>query len=701
MKAARILFGIITICLVFSSSSVASAEFQGNLFTDKVFIADGESFNIAEFNEALKANNIADAEAIYNEWVKRRQEMLSSGNEFGRILYVKKNYAECIAAENEILDYLFAHLNEGNEKNVNWLDQIYHSMRYKKSSYDRLKDYANSLTVQKEIVNFIEERLPADNPNLLKIKMVLSACYRQVKDYKAATALDEELLPRFEKVFGANAPETLNLKHNLAIDYSNSSRYSDKTKTYEELLKNNIEVYGEKSEKTLSSYNNLIVAYIQLGKYEDAGVLLNRAIPIAEEILNDDSDLKLMLLANQARYYSSTQQQQKATEIYDRVLTMPINSKKQIWSMLDIYTDYVVTEDGESFNIDEFAKALQADNIADAEAIYDEWFKRRQEMLEKGSEFGIFDMLIKYCQARILYAKKNYAECIAAENEVLDYLFAHLNEGNEKNVSWLNCIYHSMRYKKLTYDKLKDYANSLSVQKELVNFMEERLPADNPTLLKEKRSLSVCYTQVKDYKAATALDEDLVPRFEKVFGANDAETLKVKSYLAEDYEDSLRYSDLAKLYEDILKTNIEVYGETAEETLASYNKMISIYLTLRKYEEATILLNRLVPLAEENLRDNSDLKISILWNQAIHCSFTRQMQKASEIFNRILAMPVDNRIQIAPLFVMADNYRCLADYSNALKYILKVWDIYEKNFRFIQAWAMIMRASNLRKKPLL
>lgn len=145
MKANKILDGIFIICLMFITSSVACAELQGNLFKDSVVTVDGESFNIAEFDKAFEAGNIAEAEAIYNKWFTRRQEMLKGGIELGffdmyikhckaRILYAKENYAECIAAENEVLDYLLANLNESDDKNYNRFNLIHNSMRNKKNS---------------------------------------------------------------------------------------------------------------------------------------------------------------------------------------------------------------------------------------------------------------------------------------------------------------------------------------------------------------------------------------------------------------------------------------------------------------------------------------------------------------------------------------------------------------------------------------
>lgn len=392
----------------------------------------------------------------------------------------------------------------------------------------------------------------------------------------------------------------------------------------------------------------------------------------------------------------------------------------------ELFEDGVVTVDGENFNLDKFNEAFNAWNINETESVYNEWLKRRQKMLKNGIGFGIFDAYLKHCYAKILYMKENYEQCIATEDEILNYLFAN---PNKNDINWISLVYNGMYRKKYSYDKVQDYESSLHVQQAIVQFMESRYPLNHPTLLKDRMSLSLCYTWVKDYQTATAVDEDLLPRVKKVFGVNSDETRKVKLYLAWDYRCSLRYSDsiklyeeilksdiklygkadektlysynklkdvkillaedyhnsskfsdAAKLYEEVLKSDIEFYGETDEKTLDSYDSLINEYLALFKLEEMGSLLERAVPLAEQNLKDDSDLKFFILMKQAIYYSATRQMQKASELCERMLAMPIDNENKIGPLIWLAENCLISEDYSNAIHYALMARDIYEKNF---------------------
>lgn len=362
----------------------------------------------------------------------------------------------------------------------------------------------------------------------------------------------------------------------------------------------------------------------------------------------------------------------------------------------NLFRDDVVTVDGETFNVGELNKALDGENIDAAESIYNDWVKRRQKMLGNGAEFEILDIFIKHCHSRILYLKENYEECITTEDEILDYLFSHLNEEHEKNYNWINQIYNSMIFKKFSYDELDDYANSLKVQKNLVNFLEKYFPADNPEVLEEKMDLSVCYARVNDYESATALDEELLPQIEKVFGAKSAKTRKIKYYLAEDYSNSLRNLDAAKLYEEILKSDIETYGETDKKTIVSYEALIEEYVILGKFEEMGTLLNRVVPIAETNLDDDSELKRNILGYQALYYIATEQIQKSSEILDKILNSTINNEYKIFVSLAMSNNFIRLGDYSNTLKYNLKAWEIYEKNLpenKFIRS--QILRFTSL------
>ena len=114
----------------------------------------------------------------------------------------------------------------------------------------------------------------------------------------------------------------------LAAYYEWTLRYSEAAKLYDEILKSDIEVYGETDEKILESYYNLINVYNYSHKNQEMGDLLNRAVPIAEN-LPDDSDLKFNILDKQAVYYGHTGQFQKVLKIYEKLLTMPISNRNK------------------------------------------------------------------------------------------------------------------------------------------------------------------------------------------------------------------------------------------------------------------------------------------------------------------------------------------------------------------------------------
>ena len=343
-----------------------------------------------------------------------------------------------------------------------------------------------------------------------------------------------------------------------------------------------------------------------------------------------------------------------------------------------LFGDDVVTEDGESFNIGDFDKALSGENIDSAEVIYNDWTKRREQMLKRGTEFGIFDLYIKYCHARILYNKKDYEGCIATEDEVLNYLSDHFNEETKKSGNWTNLMYNSLRFKRFSYGNLKDYESSLKVQNDIVNLIELKFPSNKPALLKEKMYLSSNYYYIHDYKTAIEICEELLPQFEKVFGEKSVELRNLRERLAKDYLRAVMFAESAKLLEEILESDIEVYGETDEKTLESYDKLIEVYDVFNKYEKMGDLLNKAVPIAE-NLPDDSDLKCRILSSQALYYGHTTQFQKELAIYERLLNMPISSKNKTVALSYMAETYRVLKDYSNALKYILQAWNIYEKN----------------------
>ena len=346
-----------------------------------------------------------------------------------------------------------------------------------------------------------------------------------------------------------------------------------------------------------------------------------------------------------------------------------------------IYVDDVVTEDGESFNVCEFFYAFDDGNIGAAEVLYNDWVKRRQKMLENGTKYGILDLFIKHCHARMLYLKKDYALCIAEEDEVLKYLRDHTNERNADNRDWITLKYNSLRQKKEAYYELQDYENSLKAQKDRVDLMTDFQFSRNDRL-KAKEELAFLYFKVQDYKSSIAVYKEILPQVEKVFGAKSEDTRVIKCNLAQGYIKVSGYSESAKLLEEILKSDIEVYGETDEKTLESYDNLINVYQNLGRFEEMSVLLNKAVPIAEKNLPDDSDLKKSILARQVIYYMFIGQSKKSLKTLESLKSSisSGDKREEVEALIATSVIYITSNDISSALKCTLQAWDIYEKNF---------------------
>ena len=359
------------------------------------------------------------------------------------------------------------------------------------------------------------------------------------------------------------------------------------------------------------------------------------------------------------------------------LLAMPTVADAELQG--NLFGDDVVTVDGETFNIGELKKALNDGNIDAAESIYNDFVKRREQMLKSGTHFGILDCYLKHCYARILYLKQDYKACIATEDEVLAYLREYLNEGHEKNYNWLNQIHHSLRFKERIYKALNDYENALKVQTELVNFLKKRVSSDNLYLLSEKWELFLCYKETNDYKTAIEIGEELLPQIEKKLEPEPKLLRNLKLDLATCYSDPSRYSDAAKLFEEILQSDLEVYGENDEKTLLSSACLIGLYFKLNKYKEGGILLDRIVPIAE-NLPDDSELKYHILLDQALYYTYTGQYKKAIKFLARIPDSSISSEDKVYFLEAMATMYLKLDNYSKALQYIAQAWDIYEKIF---------------------
>ena len=339
-------------------------------------------------------------------------------------------------------------------------------------------------------------------------------------------------------------------------------------------------------------------------------------------------------------------------------------------------------EDGESFDFIEFDEVLvERGNIPEAESIYSEWDAKRKKMLDTGSKFGLLDMLIKHKYALIQYYKNNLSECIVIEKEIEDYLKAHVNEADNKYLSWMDQICKSLRYQAYCYRLIGDYKSVIDKTQEQLNIIENIEGLDKGyvkmTVLFGKNFMSEAYYALDEYQKAINIDEELLVNIEEM-KLNDNELInKIRERLVKAYQHNYRLTDAIDMEEKIIESNITLYGESSEETIESQIELADMYYhggRLVEYEE--ILLN-ILPNAEK-LNNDSEIKSSFFYMIAQCFWLTGQYRKAIEINEKVLdRLPLTTENQILLWLNSSTYYGDLRDYSNALKCSLKAWEIYK------------------------
>ena len=541
MQAAKIFAQIFLICLLLNLPTLVNAELQGRIYDDDVVTEDGESFNVGELIEAIDYGNIDVAETTYNNWVKRRQAMLKSGTKQGildlfikhchaKILYLKKDYASCIVEEDKVSERWHDYLNEGNVGNRDWILLKYNSLLIKKAAYHKLKDYPNSL--KKKYLVDLRTGFPICD--IMEDKTGLPVSFLRLPNYKLAVAAYEEMLPQVKEVFGAKSENTRLVKWNLAHLYMTFSRYSDAAKLFEEILKSDIEVYGETDEKTLESYDKLIDMYQNLGRFDEIGVLLNKAVPIVDKNLPDESDLKKSILAHQVTYYMVTGQSQKFINTFENLNSSSRDKRDTVLALLATSAVYLASNDSSS--------ALKC--TLQAWDTYEKKFPEDDDLRMHILQF----MGLCYSQLN------NYNESLKYFKEALDLstkLYGSNSEETHSLMEQLASVYSNMN----RYDKV------LELSQKNYNFYVERYGNDSTTKLTSMRNIAVSYGGLGDYKNGITWAKETENESVRLCGENSLFTYVSRYVLAVFYLKDKQVDEGIKILESLPKQSMPVIEE--------------------------------------------------------------------------------------------------------------------------------------------
>ena len=277
------------------------------------------------------------------------------------------------------------------------------------------------------------------------------------------------------------------------------------------------------------------------------------------------------------------------------------------------------------FDFIAFDKLLEDGKIDEAEAIYNDWIIKRQEMLNGGSKFGFIDMLIKYKYALIKFNKKEYNDVIYILDEILDYMKNNINDDNDKNLIGL-----SMILKATMYYNIGDNDNSLAVNKENLEFSRQYFGEDDIRTLLAKYYTAMVYTNLKEHQKAIDLDEEILPKMKLKLGEDSSSVKEIVNRLDYNYGEIIiekleqeaiklneagRYNEAASKYEELINLMKESYGQDFFPA-DSIRKLAKINLGRGKAAEAIEQLDQIIKYLEDNDSENYVSILTVMLDKA-------------------------------------------------------------------------------------
>ncbi len=287
----------------------------------------------------------------------------------------------------------------------------------------------------------------------------------------------------------------------------------------------------------------------------------------------------------------------------------------------------------DEFDFVGFDKVLMSGNISEAEAIYQEWIKKRTAMLDSGSEFGLLDIILKQKYARIKYQQGKYADAIAIEDEVLHYLKTNITDENDKNLDWTDRICESMYYKIFGYYRMGDRKKSSQVRQEMLDFVKLKDPS-NSIMIPVLRMLVSGYHANKDFNEGMVILEELAFLNTQIYGENSREAVMSNIHLAISKFDNGQFKESLKLIQDSFPKMDKVLS--ISEKCVAMRIMGVCYNRLGKFSEAIELDKQILSMLKNSNERYPYEEISSLNDTALNLKnmgyYSEALQYAQQAF---------------------------------------------------------------------
>ncbi|KAH7109288.1 hypothetical protein B0J11DRAFT_449159 [Dendryphion nanum] len=190
------------------------------------------------------------------------------------------------------------------------------------SALRRKGDFSEAIALLDYYIAQSKTRLPATDPNLLRLQSVLATLYERTGQASKAIKLLKKVIAIQTTIFTFDDPILFESQHNLAIAYYQDTQFTKAIKLLEYLTTVQMPIFREDHPSRLLTEKMLAKAYLITGRFESALKILERVVLMQERTLSVHHPNLLGSQHALAKAYLETGQVLIAIQILEIVVAM-------------------------------------------------------------------------------------------------------------------------------------------------------------------------------------------------------------------------------------------------------------------------------------------------------------------------------------------------------------------------------------------
>jgi len=382
-------------------------------------------------------------------------------------------------------------------------------------TYYSIGEYKSAQTHLKRALQIRSKQLGDEDFDTLDSMGELGWCYLLQGRYDEAEKLFVKKLEIGRRVLGEEDKSTLSSMHMLGWVYYSEGRYDEAEPLLVKALEGMRRVLGQEHADTLGTMNNLALLYIEQGRYDEAEQLFVEALGLMRRVLGQEHPFTLnvmvnlaVLYARQERYDEAEQLQVEALELMRRVLGQEHPyTLKSMGNLAVLYSDQGRYNEAETM----FVKMLEIQRRVLGEEHPDTLTSMNNlgRLYEKQGRYNeTVPLLVKALEGRRRVLGEEHPGTLESMNglawlqatspkdelrngtKAIEYATKACELTKWKNVGYVDTL-------AAAYAEAGDFDSAVKWQKEAINLLTEKGPAERQAGVEERLKL---YQSGKPYR---------------------------------------------------------------------------------------------------------------------------------------------------------------------------------------------------------